>query len=121
MPGVGKVRARKIMEKLDISRSRRVRGLGSKQKDALLAEFAAEVAAPRRARGSAAGSRPCRRPVRGRQGHRRPRVLDARPDVGCAVSYTTRPPRPGEVDGDVYQFVSDEEFDGWSGTEAFLE
>ena len=32
MPGVGKVRARKIMEKLDISASRRVRGLGSKQK-----------------------------------------------------------------------------------------
>jgi hypothetical protein len=39
MPGVGKVRARKIMEKLDISASRRFRGLGSKQKDALLAEF----------------------------------------------------------------------------------
>jgi hypothetical protein len=39
LPGTGKVRARKIMEKLDISSSRRVRGLGSKQKDALLAEF----------------------------------------------------------------------------------
>ena len=31
MPGVGKVRARKIMEKLDISASRRVRGLGGKK------------------------------------------------------------------------------------------
>jgi hypothetical protein len=40
LPGVGKVRARKIMERLDISSSRRVRGLGAKQKDALLAEFA---------------------------------------------------------------------------------
>jgi hypothetical protein len=39
LPGVGKVRARKIMEKLDISSTRRVRGLGAKQKDALLAEF----------------------------------------------------------------------------------
>ena len=39
LPQVGKVRARKIMEKLDISASRRVRGLGSKQKSALLAEF----------------------------------------------------------------------------------
>jgi hypothetical protein len=39
LPGVGKVRARKLMERLDISASRRVRGLGSKQKDALLAEF----------------------------------------------------------------------------------
>ncbi len=39
LPGVGKVRARKIMERLDISASRRVRGLGAKQKDALLTEF----------------------------------------------------------------------------------
>lgn len=39
LPGVGKVRARKLMERLDISTSRRVRGLGAKQKEALLAEF----------------------------------------------------------------------------------
>jgi hypothetical protein len=39
LPGVGKVRARKIMERLDISATRRVRGLGAKQKDALLSEF----------------------------------------------------------------------------------
>jgi hypothetical protein len=39
MPGVGKVRARKLMERLDISASRRVRGLGAKQKEALLGEF----------------------------------------------------------------------------------
>ena len=39
LPGVGKVRARKIMERLDISASRRVRGLGSKQREALLDEF----------------------------------------------------------------------------------
>ncbi|MGE5459448.1 MAG: integration host factor, actinobacterial type [Solirubrobacterales bacterium] len=40
LPGVGKVRATKIMEKLDISASRRVRGLGAKQREALLGEFA---------------------------------------------------------------------------------
>jgi ribosomal protein L9 len=39
LPGVGKVRAKKIMEKLDISSSRRVRGIGEKQKQALLGEF----------------------------------------------------------------------------------
>jgi hypothetical protein len=39
LPGVGKVRARKIMEKLDISSSRRIRGLGGKQREALLEEF----------------------------------------------------------------------------------
>jgi predicted HAD superfamily phosphohydrolase len=40
LPGVGKVRAAKIMEKLDISATRRVRGLGAKQREALLDEFA---------------------------------------------------------------------------------
>jgi hypothetical protein len=39
LPGVGKVRARKIMERLDISSTRRIRGLGGKQKEALLQEF----------------------------------------------------------------------------------
>ena len=39
LPGVGKVRARKIMERLEISTSRRVRGLGAKQREALLEEF----------------------------------------------------------------------------------
>ncbi|HEX2050045.1 MAG TPA: integration host factor, actinobacterial type [Actinomycetota bacterium] len=40
LPGVGRVRARKIMERLDISESRRLRGLGAKQKQNLLSEFA---------------------------------------------------------------------------------
>ena len=39
LPGVGKVKARKLMEQLDISATRRVRGLGSKQRTALLSEF----------------------------------------------------------------------------------
>lgn len=42
LPGVGKVRARKLMERLDISSSRRIRGLGGKQRDALLQEFGAK-------------------------------------------------------------------------------
>ncbi|WP_447645764.1 integration host factor, actinobacterial type [Nocardioides zeae] len=40
MPGVGKVRAKQIMERLQIAESRRVRGLGAKQVAALEAEFA---------------------------------------------------------------------------------
>ena len=39
MPGVGKVRARRIMADLEISESRRLRGLGRNQREALLAEF----------------------------------------------------------------------------------
>lgn len=39
LPGVGKVRARKIMEELEISESRRIRGLGANQRKALLERF----------------------------------------------------------------------------------
>lgn len=41
MPGLGKVRAKQMMERLGIAESRRVRGLGSKQIAALEKEFAA--------------------------------------------------------------------------------
>ena len=40
LPGVGKVRATKIMEELDISATRRIRGLGAKQREMLLEKFA---------------------------------------------------------------------------------
>jgi hypothetical protein len=39
LPKVGKVRARKLMERLDISPSRRVRGLGANQREKLLEAF----------------------------------------------------------------------------------
>ena len=39
LPGVGKVRARRLMEQLNISDTRRVRGLGSQQRESLLREF----------------------------------------------------------------------------------
>ena len=39
LPGVGKVRAKQIMERLGISESRRVRGLGSNQIASLEREF----------------------------------------------------------------------------------
>ncbi|HYG95221.1 MAG TPA: integration host factor, actinobacterial type [Nocardioides sp.] len=40
VPGLGKVRARQMMERLGIAESRRVRGLGTKQIAALEREFA---------------------------------------------------------------------------------
>lgn len=43
MPGVGKVRARQIMERLGIAESRRVRGLGANQRSALEHEFGSDI------------------------------------------------------------------------------
>jgi hypothetical protein len=39
LPGVGKVKARRYMEDIGISDTRRVRGLGAQQREALLKEF----------------------------------------------------------------------------------
>ena len=54
LPGVGKVRAKQIMERLGISESRRVRGLGSNQIASLEREFggAAGLTVPRRLPGN---------------------------------------------------------------------
>jgi hypothetical protein len=40
LPRLGKVKARRLMEKVDISESRRLRGLGKQQRERLLAELA---------------------------------------------------------------------------------
>lgn len=39
MPGYGKVKARRLMEELDIAESRRLRGLGPNQRERLLTAF----------------------------------------------------------------------------------
>ncbi len=38
------------------------------------------------------------------------RLLATDPDITMSVSVTTRPPRPGEIDGKDYRFISTEEF-----------
>ena len=43
LPGVGKARAAKIMERLEISPTRRVRGLGANQRKALETELNAKL------------------------------------------------------------------------------
>lgn len=49
------------------------------------------------------------------------RLRDLRPDVWLSVSATTRPPRPGEVDGVHYHFIDDAEFDRLVETGQMLE
>ena len=48
-------------------------------------------------------------------------VLKRHPDVSLSVSCTTRAPRPGEVDGLSYHFVSDARFDELVRQDAFYE
>ena len=48
-------------------------------------------------------------------------VRETHPEVWLSVSATTRKPRPGEVDGVHYWFVSDEEFDRMVADDQLLE
>jgi guanylate kinase len=49
------------------------------------------------------------------------RLLEFRPGLVLSVSCTTREPRPGEVDGREYHFLSPQRFDELIGDRAFLE
>ena len=48
-------------------------------------------------------------------------LLEVDDDIALSVSATTRPPRPGEVDGRHYHFVTDDDFDRMVAEDAFYE
>ena len=49
------------------------------------------------------------------------RLFELDPKLKYSVSYTTRPPRPGEIDGQSYTFVSEAEFLDLIEQKEFLE
>jgi guanylate kinase len=49
------------------------------------------------------------------------RLLDRDPNITMSVSVTTRPPRPGEVDGRDYYFISKERFEAMRDAGELLE
>jgi len=109
MPGLGPTRVRRVMEQLEIAESKRVGGLGIRQRRRLL-----EWLVAREHRGST--PEPARLvvlagPTAVGKGTVSTYIRDNYPEVHLSVSATTRKPRPGEVDGVHYFFVSDEEFD----------
>jgi len=48
-------------------------------------------------------------------------LLDKRSDIYFSVSATTRPPRPGEIDGVHYHFMDVDTFRDWIAKDKFLE
>lgn len=49
------------------------------------------------------------------------RLMASDPTLYFSVSATTRAPRPGEVDGKHYHFLTQEQFDQWVNEDQFLE
>ena len=117
IPGIGPLRVARIMEELAIADAKRVGGLGSRQRVKLRAWLEArEPHAPAPSRLVVLAG-----PTAVGKGTVAGHIRENFPDVLLSISATTRPPRPGEVDGRHYYFVDDETFDRMIAQGEFLE
>ena len=115
LSGVGKVRAQSLMERLNISPSRRIQGLGRLQIKQLREEFMKSEHAVKPGKllvlsgpGGVGKSTVAKK-------------LREAGDFWVSVSATTRKPRRNEIDGRDYFFVTDEEFTRMINSNEFLE
>jgi guanylate kinase len=116
VPTLGPTRAAKVMAELGIAESKKTAGLGTRQRTELWNYL------QRRERGTTpsklvvlAG------PTAVGKGTVSAYIRENHPEVHLSVSATTRAPRPGEIDGVHYYFVSDAEFDRMIADHEFLE
>ena len=115
LSGVGKIRAQSLMERLNISPSRRIQGLGRLQVKQLREEFMRSEHAVKPGKllvlsgpGGVGKSTVAKK-------------LREAGDFWVSVSATTRKPRSNEIDGRDYFFVTDEEFTRMINANEFLE
>jgi guanylate kinase len=115
LSGVGKVRAQTLMDRLKISPTRRIQGLGRLQIKQLREEFMKSEHAVKPGKllvlsgpGGVGKSTVAKK-------------LREAGDFWVSVSATTRKPRSNEIDGRDYFFVTDEEFTRMINANEFLE
>jgi len=114
LPGYGKIRAQALMERLNISPTRRIQGLGRHQREALLKEFDIP--------GNVKRGRLIVLSGPGGVGKSTvAKALRLTSEFWVSVSATTRAPRFNEVEGVDYFFYSDVEFDEAIARDEFLE
>lgn len=104
IPSLGRTRTERIMARLEISPRKRVGGLGVRQRERLREWLRARESGGHRLVVLAGPTAVGKGAVSGY-------IREHYPDVLLSVSATTRAPRPGEIDGVHYWFVSDQEFD----------
>jgi guanylate kinase len=116
VPSLGPTRTERLMADLGISPSKRVGGLGVRQRADLRAYLERREGAKKRSRLVVLAG-----PTAVGKGTVSRHIRETYPDVLLSVSATTRPPRPGEIDGEHYYFLSDAEFDAMIERGEFLE
>jgi guanylate kinase len=116
VPTLGPVRAARVMSELGIAESKRAAGLGVRQRSELWNYLLVREggAAPGRLAVLAG-------PTAVGKGAVSAYIREHYPEIELSVSATTRPPRPGEIDGVAYSFVSDAEFDRMIAADELLE
>ncbi len=112
--GVGKVRARSVMDRLNISPTRRIQGLGAKQLPALLAEFATPTLIERGKLLVLSGPGGVGKSTVAKE-------LRKQSNFYVSISATTRVPRHNEHEGIDYFFITDSEFEARKSAGDFLE
>jgi len=115
LSGVGKVRAQTLMDRLKISSTRRIQGLGRLQIKQLREEFMKSEHAVTPGKLLV---------LSGPGGVGKSTVAKKLRELGdfwVSVSATTRKPRSNEIDGHDYYFVSNEEFTRMINADEFLE
>ncbi len=113
--GVGRIRSATLMERLNISPTRRIRGLGKHQIQKLRKEFAVVTTFTKRGKLLV---------LSGPGGVGKSTVASLLREKGSfwvSISATTRQPRPEERDGVDYFFLSQEEFSRRVAADEFLE
>jgi guanylate kinase len=115
MTGVGKIRAQSLMERLNISPTRRIQGLGRHQIKELRNEFMKSEHAIKPGKLLV---------LSGPGGVGKSTVAQKLREAGdfwVSVSATTRAPRNNEIDGHDYYFVTNDEFTRMINADEFLE
>ena len=114
MSGVGKIRAKSILERLDISLTRRIQGLGRHQLQALENEFTPLTSTQRGKLVVLSGPGGVGKSTVAK-------ALKVSSPFFVSISATTRAPRFNEIDGVDYHFFSNEQFDAAVASNDFLE
>ena len=120
IPAIGEGKRDRVLAQLGISPVKRVGGLGVRQRRALSAWLDDRLPEPR-PRADRSRLIVLAGPTAVGKGTVAAHVKEHHPEIQLSVSATTRPPRPGEVEGEHYFFVDDAGFDEMVASDALLE